>query len=254
MKDVRRNQSSTTPTQRSGLRLFDWAIGVCLLCLLGFIPGCDFINDLIGGGGDEGDADGGADGSVASGTDPNVPQPPPLGIPGDAAAAAAEALKKLDGGALPPGITGDAAAAAAAAMKAAGDAGKLPPGIDPTKLPPGVDPADLASGKLPPGFDPSKIPPGTKIPEGMDPSKMPPVASGLTPELQAQLAKALASREKMTGQINRLNYVIDRNLTKNPADAIKLQRLVRARRELDYRLNRMAKEHNIPREMLRKGR
>jgi hypothetical protein len=158
----------------------------------------------------------------------------------------------------------------------------LPPGFDPSKLPPGFDPS-----KLPPGFDPTKLqgidpanlntgtppvagdagaPPPTGavpditagLPEGATPEKidssaLPPGAALLPPDVQAQLGKALSARKSLDAQIKRLNYMIDRNLTKDPADVVRLNRYVRAKRELDARLNQMAKQYNIPPEALQQA-
>ena len=261
-----RNMRSYQPVS-----LCNFALVACFVALLGVIPGCDFIEDLLGGGGDE-QAD--AATATEAGADNTVPQPPPTEIP-DAAAVAAALTK--DGGAAAAQLP-DAAAAALppgfdpsklppgfdpSKLPPGFDPSKLPPGFDPSKLPPGVDPADLASGKVPPTAAPdggaggskatditADLPGGTKLPENLEPAALPPAAAMLPADVQAQLAKALAVRKSLDAQIRRLNYVIDRNLTKNPADVVRLNRYVRAKRELDHRLNAMRKQYGIPAEAL----
>ena len=109
--------------------------------------------------------------------------------------------------------------------------------MDPSQLPPGVDPS-----KLPPGFDPSKLPPGfdpSKLPEGVDPSKLPEGAAlppGVPPDALAKLQALRNKRRQLTAKIRRLNYIIDNNKTRDPADVVRLNRMIIGRRQLDARL------------------
>jgi hypothetical protein len=252
---------------RSSTRLCDLAIGASLVALLGLVPGCDFIDDLLGRSDDTPPA---VDAAVAA-VDAKALTPPPV-VPATTDAAVAQPLP-------PPIPTPDAAAAMAKLPDSA--LANLPPGFDPSKLPPGFDPSKLPPGfdlsKLPPGVDPANLNSGTApttgdagatapptgavpditagLPEGATPEKidsaaLPPAAALLPPDVQAQLGKALAARKSLDAQIKRLNYVIDRNLTKDPADVVRLNRYVRAKRELDSRLRQMAKQYNIPPEAL----
>jgi len=262
--------------------LTEVGIILCLVALLVSAPACSFIEELLGGGEDTVQADGGA-ATADTATATNVPQPPPIvpppGTP-DAAAAIAAAMQNMPDGGLPPGFDPSKLPPGidSSQLPPGFDPSKLPPGFDPTKipdggLPPGIDPTKIPDGGLPPGIDPSKLPPGIDPSQlaGLDPSKLPPgvdpadLASGalppgadpsamaalssLTPEQHTQLQEASAARNKLTGQIRRLDYIIDRNLTKNPADVVRLNRYVRAKRELDAQLESMRKQHNIPREV-----
>ena len=74
-----------------------------------------------------------------------------------------------------------------------------------------VEIPDGGAAAIPPGVDPSKLP------EGVDLSQIPP---GLPPDAQAKLVKALAARGKLVKQIRRLNYMIDANKTRDPADVV----------------------------------
>lgn len=256
---------------RSPTRLCDLAIGASLVALLGLVPGCDFIDDLLGRGGEEATPPPAADAAVATRADAGAPVPPPV-VP---------ATLPATPDAAPPAVTPDAAAAAltpdaAAAMAKLPDGAlaTLPPGFDPSKLPPGfdptklqgLDPAILNTGTPPAAGDAGAATPPTGpapditagLPEGVTPEKidtaaLPPAAALLPADVQAQLGKALAARKSLQAQINRLNYMIDRNLTKDPADAVRLNRYVRAKRELDAQLNQLAKQHNIPPEVLQQA-
>jgi hypothetical protein len=237
----------------SKTRLCDLAIWASLVALLGLVPGCDFIDDLLGRGEE---APPPPDAAVVATADAAAPTPPPV-VPAVApdAAVAPPVAPPVDAGALaklPPGFD-------ISKLPPGFDPSKLPPGFDPSKLPPGVDPANLATGTTPPAGDagaPSAVPditadlPAGATPEKVDSSALPPAAALLPPEVQTQLGKALAVRKSLDAQIKRLNYVIDRNLTKDPADIVRLNRMVRAKRELDSRLRQMAKQYNVPPEAL----
>jgi hypothetical protein len=131
------------------------------------------------------------------------------------------------------------------------DPSQLPPGFDPSKLPPGVDPSQLPPGfdpsQLPPGIDPSKLPPGvdpSQLPPGIDPSKLPPggLPPGVPPDALAKLQKLRDTRRQLTGQINRLNHIIDANKTRDPADVVRLNRYILARREIDGHLRQIERQ------------
>lgn len=76
----------------------------------------------------------------------------------------------------------------------------------------------------------------------------------LAPDVKTQLVRALSVRKWLDDQMHHLNYLIDNNLTKNPADVVRLNRFVRAKRELDAALLNMAHQFDIPDEALKMQR
>jgi hypothetical protein len=121
------------------------------------------------------------------------------------------------------------------------------PSVEPT---PTADGGVALDGAVVPditaGLDavPDELPHGNSVP-------LPSSANHLPQDVKTQLVRALSVRKWLDDEIHRINYLIDNNLTKNAADVVRLNRLVRVKRELESAMRNMVRQFNIPPDALK---